>query len=358
MKISSLYILGLLLLSSLGACTDHVQEKEQQTDTVPEDSLSLWALSLLETDQNALDSSAHLLYIASLPKLSVDSQSLLQLQVQAIDNGRKKALQKVYNRIATPSKIEHTKHLDLSYQNIHYIPNKVTQYPNLRYLSLKNNRIQAINPKLRHCEKLRKLDLSSNGIKTIPFGLIYLTQLEELVLTDNLLKGLPSYFFNLRQLRSVDISNLHSGMAEFGNNIQHVPSVLLKMPKIEKLFLEKLPLRQLPNQLKQMSGLKVLSLNGNRAMNLSQAFQVLSQVPNLVALDLSFIGRRTLPRSIEKLQHLKVLIWHEERKVNQDYIRNTLQQLLPNTKIYFGEAGVATPFLRGNSIKTIERAGY
>jgi len=352
------YILGLLLLCSVAACENTSSESTNIPLKPQQDSLSSWALSILETDEKALDSSAHLLYIASLPKLPIDSQSLLQLQVHAVDQGRKKALQKVYNRIAIPNKIEQTKHLDLSYQNIHYIPNKVTQYPNLRYLSLKNNRIQAINPRLRQCSNLRKLDLSSNGIKTIPFGMIYLTQIEELVLADNLLQGLPSYFFNLRQLKSVDISNFHSGMAEYGNNIQKVPSVLFRMPHIEKLFLEKLPLRQLPNQLQQMRGLKVLSLNGNRMMNLNQAFQVLAQMPNLIALDLSFIGRRSLPQSIAKLQQLKVLIWHEERKANQDYIRNTLQHLLPNTKIYFGEAGVATPFLRGNSIKTIERAGY
>ncbi|MDC0231156.1 leucine-rich repeat domain-containing protein, partial [Aureispira] len=95
-----------------------------------------------------------------------------------------------------------------------------------------------------------------------------------------------------------------------------------------------------------------------RRLNLYQAFNVMSEMPNLIALDLSFIGRQTLPSNIGKLQNLKVLIWHEEEQINQGYILETLKDLLPDTKVYFGKKGVATPFLRGNSISTITSAGY
>ena len=350
----------LFIILCFGICTA-CQQAETATliEVPPVDTLPTWGQDVLSAAVQQQEAFSHELYILSLPKLAVDSHSLAQIQLRALAAGSQKSLQKVYNRISTPQNLrEKTKHLDLSYQNIHFIPNKVTNYPNLRYLSLKSNRIQAINPKLMHCKNLKKLDLSSNGLKQIPFGLIYVKQLEELVLADNSLSSLPSYFFNLNNLKMVDISNVHSGMAEYYNKIQTFPSVLLRMPNVEKLFLEKLPLKSLPSNLNKMRGLKVLSINGNRMMRLNQAFEVLSKIPDLVALDLSFIGRRTLPKNIAKLQQLKVLVWHEENQMNRAYIQETLQQLLPNTKIYFGQRGVATPFLRGNSISTIRKAGY
>jgi len=301
------------------------------------------------------------LYLNTLPKLPGDSSFFGQVQINALESGSQKSLRKVYQRIVTPQKtnaLENTRHLDLSDQHIHYIPNKITRYSNLRFLSLKNNHIQAINPKLSHCKKLKKLDLSSNGIKKLPFGLIYLTQIEELVLADNSLTSLPSYFYNLNNLKKLDLSNPHTAMAEYRNEITHLPKVLLRMHNIEKLFLENLPLDGLPHNMQKMSNLMVLSLKGNNKLNLNQAFNSLGKMNNLIALDLSFIGRRTLPRSISKLKNLKVLVWHENNRINRDFVLETLKELLPNTKIYFGEKGVATPFLRGNSIATLKNAGY
>lgn len=341
----------------------------QQAETAPAmlpapkakvDRLSSFGQAMLAQQQEGQESLVKELYWKSLPKLPGDSTFFGQLQVNALETGSRKALHKHYKRIITPSKInaaETTKFLDLGEQNIHFIPNKVTQYPNLRYLSLKNNQIQAINPKLSHCKKLVKLDLSSNGLHKIPFGLIYLNQIQELNLADNKLSSLPSYFYNLHNLKIIDISNVHTAMAVYYNNITAVPNVLLRMPNVQKLFLEKLPLSSLPSNLYQMTDLHVLSLNGNREMNLYKAFEVLAKQPNLIALDISFIGRRTIPQNIAKLKKLKILVWHEENHINKVFVLETLRKLLPNTKIYFGESGVATPFLRGNSISTLKNVG-
>lgn len=328
--------------------------------TAIQPAISSWQQEILDAAQHAQAGVARALYVKSLPKLPGGVDFFGQLQLNALKMGSQRALQKVYQNISTPRKknaYENTKHLDLSYQNIYYIPNKVTNYSNLRYLSLSNNRIQAINPRLTHCKKLRKLDLSSNGLKKIPFGLIHLTQIEELVLADNSLNTLPSYFFNLRNLKTIDISNLHAGMSEFYNNIQKFPTILTRMPNVEKLFLEKLPLRSLPISIQNMTNLQVLSLNGNRSLNLNQAFNKLANLPDLIALDVSFIGRQTLPQSIQKLKNLKILIWHEEHKKNRFFIEETLRIWLPNTKIYYGKKDVATPFLRGNTVNTIRKVG-
>lgn len=317
---------------------------------------SPWQEELLSTSPKAQKSLARELYLASLPKLPNSPNFFSQIELNALKSGSQKALQRVYQNIHIPSKNKAnntTRHLDLSYQNIHFIPNKIAYLQELRYLSLSHNRIQVLNPLLTSCKKLQKLDLSSNGLQQLPFGLSYLTQIKELVLADNNLKNLPTHLSKLTNLKNLDISNVHSGMANYYNNIQYFPKVLTKMPQLEKLFLEKLPLSYLPASIQQMQGLKVLSLNGNRALNLNQVFINLAKVPNLIALDLSFIGQRTLPSSIQKLQHLKVLIWHEEQQKNRAFIEETLRAWLPNTQIFYGKKGVATPFLRGNTITTL-----
>jgi Leucine-rich repeat (LRR) protein len=325
-----------------------------------EDSLTAWEEQLLTIPEEIQDTIAQELYIKSLPKLPGGDNFFGNLQLGALQHGSNKSLKRVYQSISTPYKnnaYERTKHLDLSYRNIYYIPNKVANYPNLRYLSLSNNHIQALNPQLAYCKKLRKLDLSSNGMTKLPTSLTLLTQIDELVLADNRLNSLPAYFANLRNLRTIDISNLHSGMAEYYNNITKFPAVLTRMSNVEKLFLEKLPIRSIPNSIRNMRNLQVLSLNGNRSINLTQAFNTLANVPDLIALDLSFMGRRTLPQSIQKLKNLKILVWHEENHRNRIFIEETLKRWLPNTKIYYGKKGVATPFLRGNTVNTIRNVG-
>lgn len=354
------YFFVLILLLICSAC----QQAETSIGSIQKnttDTLSNWDKELLSLSSNAQESLVEELYQKSLPKLPGDEDYFSSLQLNALESGSQKSLHKEYQRIVVPqgnNAYEKTKHLDLADQEIHFIPDKVANYPNLMYLSLKNNYIQAINPKLANCKNLKKIDLSSNGLSTLPFGIIYLNQVEELVLADNKLTSLPSYFYNLTNLRSLDISNVHAKMAIYGNNIEEIPLAVLKMPHLEKLFLDKLPLRKLPYEMRYMKNLYVLSLSRNSTLNLSQAFDILATLPNLVALDISFSGRITLPSNITKLKNLKVLVWHEERKANQTYIIQTLKDLLPNTKIYYGESGVATPFLRGNSIETLKQAGY
>ena len=353
-----------LLLLSIYFCYSCLEGETSPMMDIPmviEDTLTAFDKNILTIQDKIQDDLVEELYILSLPKLPHDKNYLGKLQLSALEFGSQKALYKVYQKISIPyenNNYDIVKHLDLSYQNIHFIPNKITRYHNLQYLSLKSNLIQAINPKLSLCKKLRKVDLSSNGLKKIPFEMIFMTQIKELVLADNNLTTLPSFLFKLINLKSIDISNFHTNMAEYYNDIQHVPKVLFRMPGIEKLFLDKLPLRNLPDDLNKMTSLKVISLNGVRGLNLFQAFNVMAEMPNLIALDLSFIGRQSLPSNIAKLQNLKVLVWHEEEQMNQGFILETLKDLLPGTKVYFGEKGVATPFLRGNSISTLKSAGY
>lgn len=344
--------MGLLLL----ACAD-----KPKIEVVPNsapivvtlDSLSPLAQTVLRAQQQSYQQVLTWLDAGELPTC-IQAEDWATDHLSAVLGGSEHLLHPHYRRIYNISQ-RPSRHVDLSFQQLSYLPDRVCRSPDLRYLSLSNNQLKALNPLLAQCAQLRKLDLSSNGFKHLPEGVLQLAQVHELILSDNLLASLPLSFARLHSLRILDIGNLHPSTAQHHNQVQHFPSVLLQMPLLEKLFLGKLPLRHLPNTLYRMEGLRVLSLNGNRAMQWNSAFQILGRMPQLLALDISFIGRRRLPESIRQLQNLKILIWHEENQGNKEFVETTLRQWLPNTKIYYGKKGVATPFLRGNSIKTIEK---
>ncbi len=295
------------------------------------------------------------LFILNQPVLNWNSIQFDRIQRRAIVSGARRYLRGHFGKIGVPSDST-LKYLDLSFRAIRYLPNSIAKNKNLRYLSLRGNRLLALNPVLAQCPYLRKVDLSANQWRQVPFGIIYLDQVEELNLSDNFLSTLPSYFYNLRGLKVLDISNVHPKMALGNNQFTQIPSVLFKMNGLERLFLDKLPLTTLSSKLALMDHLRIVSVNGCSKLNMYQAIEQLAQVDSLVALDISFVGRRRLPENIGKLQHLAVLIWHEEYDQHTDYVENELKKLLPNTQIFYSVKRHSTPFLRGNSIKTIRNA--
>ncbi len=342
-----------LLLSSCWYCIS-CQSPPPASESTSSPILSNFGKKLLQEQAQTENDIAHQVWLESVPKLpELFEATCFQMQTSALQAGAYQSIQPIANKTRTPYDTTIT-YLDLSRQNLYYIPDRIGNYTRLKYLSFRYNQIQAINPRMARCTALRRLDLSSNQLQDVPFGVVYLSQIHQLNLTDNKLTGLPNFFGGLSNLRVLDISNLHTQMASGYNNIQQLPPVLLRMPQLQKLFLDRLPLTSLPSRLYQMKRLQVVSLNGARLLNLSQAFDALSQVENLIALDLSFLGRRKLPTSIAKLQQLKILIWHENNGINTAFVAE-LQRLLPNCKIYYGTEN--TPFLRGNSIETLLEAG-
>ncbi len=346
-----------VLLLLVAAC----QKANPPIASVPvkKDSISHLASNLLALVYKAHEKNIDILYKASLPKLPKAIYFYGNVELNALDYGSKKALQRLYQRI--PIVFEDNekpiKYLDLSNQNIYYLPEQFARLQQLQYLSLKNNHLQAIHPNLASCHQLRKIDLSSNALQYIPEGLQYLNQLHSIDLSDNLLTTLPLSMQQMIALRSLDLSNVHPAMALYNNQFKSIPAVVYRMPWLQKIFLEKLGLQKLSSKINNIDSLQVLSLNGNPLLNLEQLFRTLEQMPQLQALDISFLGRTELPVSVSKLKHLKVLLWHEESRMNEEYILNELKYRLPNTRIYYGKPGVHSPFLRGNSIATIVKSG-
>jgi hypothetical protein len=249
------------------------------------------------------------------------------------------------------------KYLNLSERDLVVIPPEIGILKNMEELLLAYNDIRRISPQLQFCKKLRRLDLTSNIIEQLPFYVGNLQSLEELSLRDNRLSGLPNSLSKLKNLKTLDISNMHRSMAKGNNNFSYIPPSVCHLPNLERLLMEKLPIRQIPVSLLYLKNLKVLSLSGCYMLNMNNTFRILAQMPSLQVLDISFTGRARLPNEILMMKNLKVLIWQEEGNLNKAEIKR-LKNLMPNTKIYSGATGESRPFLRGNSIKTIINAGY
>lgn len=251
-----------------------------------------------------------------------------------------------------PSAMAQKRYLNLSSRGLKEIPYELGRLQSLEELLLKYNQIRSFSTSLYQCKALKRLDLSSNQLEELPNSIYQLRKLENLSLRDNKLKFLPAGFSQLRELRSLDLSNSHRSMAGAYNNFRYLPAAVYRLPKLEKLLLQRLPLQQFALNVQQMKSLRVLSIAGCYQLPLDNNLKLLAQLPKLEVLDISFLGRRTLPKSIERFKQLKVLIWQEENGVNEQAIK-ALKKILPNTRIYWGAPGEKRPFLRANSIETI-----
>lgn len=249
------------------------------------------------------------------------------------------------------------KYLNLSERDLVVVPPEIGVLKNIEELLFAYNNIRRINPQLQFCKKLRRLDLTSNIIEELPYYIGNIQSLEELSLRDNRLSSLPNSFSKLKNLKTLDISNMHRSMAKGKNNFSYIPPSACHLPNLERLLMEKLPIRQIPVSLLYLKKLKVLSISGCYMLNMNNSFRILAQMPSLQVLDISFTGRARLPNEILMMKNLKVLIWQEEGNLNKAEVKR-LKNLMPNTKIYSGATGESRPFLRGNSIKTIINAGY
>ena len=249
---------------------------------------------------------------------------------------------------------EAIKYLNLSSKGIKDLPADISRMTNLEELVANNNQLYHLNAKLIYCKRLRRIELGSNGFHCVPTLLTQFPDLEHLGMEDNNLRQFPDDLRRLKKLKSLDLSNVHKSFSHSYNSFNEVPAAVCDLLHLEKLLLEKLPLRALPEEFAQLKKLKVLSLAGNTGMDWRATFKILAELPELEVLNLSFIGRSYLPPEIGLLKQVKLIVWKEDMLVNQWYI-NRLRALLPDAAILIGREGEYLPFFRGNSTSTLLR---
>lgn len=103
--------------------------------------------------------------------------------------------------------------LNLSHNTLCYLPEELNKLPNLKELNLSHNRLSESTPKqwqwLGNClsKSLILLDLSYNELRYIPDQIVKLQNLATLHLSHNLLQTLPAGIGSLRNLKIFSASN-------------------------------------------------------------------------------------------------------------------------------------------------------
>lgn len=153
--------------------------------------------------------------------------------------------------------------------------------------------LKSLTPRIASLKRLRVLDLSFNQLTTLPAALAKLSRLQMLNLSGNQLERLPSVVSRLTGLRTLDLSlnplrqlpptlaklqrlerlDLGAGGGEgpYGELIRDFPAVLVKLPRLRELVIDRQPFeRWLPG---------LVSLTSLRLLRLGEWFRARSSNP-------------------------------------------------------------------------------
>ena len=100
-----------------------------------------------------------------------------------------------------PIRLPHLNHLDISHNQLYYLPGNFGLLLQLETLLLRYNKIKVLPDSLFRLVKLKKLDLSHNQLRTLQDDVIHLKKLEKLDVSYNKLKVLPSSLGGIRTLK-------------------------------------------------------------------------------------------------------------------------------------------------------------
>jgi len=231
------------------------------------------------------------------------------------------------------------KELDLSNNQLTYIPDDIKQLNQLEIINFKSNRIKEITNKFSYLKSLQKLDFSFNQLKNLPDCLCQLTYLKNMHLNNNKLELLPNQIGYLNQLTFLDIScnqliELPEEIAQLAqlntlivnnNQLKDLPKNIAKLSQLKKLYVNHNKLNSLPEDLKQLDSLERVEAENNNLKMLPDSFWQLKSIRrlslksnqiqfinpliqnlgNLEELDLSDNQLKSLPQEICSLTKLK-----------------------------------------------------
>lgn len=183
------------------------------------------------------------------------------------------------------AKQSRAKELDLSgsYQTIAppeliELPQSLGQLTQLQSLNLSNNRLTALPQSLGQLTQLQTLNLARNQLTALPEWLGQLTRLQKLVINSNHVTSLPNAIGELHALTYLAIE---------GNQIRNLPSSFRNLRAMQSLFLGFKDTGggnlfvEVPDQLKHLTGLKELHLDGCAISDLPHWFLQLKNLEDL-----------------------------------------------------------------------------
>lgn len=264
-----------------------------------------------------------------------------------------------YNASSFPDdfhKLKSLKKINLTNNEIEFLPAVFYKLKSLEALDLTNNKITSLPETVSKLTHLKEFILSHNNISSLPKSFSKLKNLNYLSLFGNNLSALPASFSNLSNLEHLNISN---------NNFDSFPKVILELRQLSCFKFDLT--HPLPEDFHQLINLKKLEIGLESEWNLSasaiyslknlEELQVyhtfwlleyvlfvnypkfhlsdsISLLSNLKKLDirgLSFFNFNTLPMGLKKLEYLEEL----NISSNVDLFRDSFPEVLfhlPNLK--------------------------
>lgn len=191
------------------------------------------------------------------------------------------------------SRISKLYYLSINYSNITQLPKNLGDCGQLWKIVLNNNCITSIPESISKCLRLRHLYIQNSQSRTlnIPSSIIICTDLKTLRLKRNNIETM-AYSFPSRLMH----------LSYQGNRITYIPTAFCTN-NIRHLNLNKNYLTHIPDEIVNMTHLRVLSINFNKLTVLPNDIGLM----NLAELDISRNFLTNIPNSIAKMTSLRVL---------------------------------------------------
>lgn len=153
---------------------------------------------------------------------------------------------------------------------------RLASAPRLSRLYLNDwKHLEALPPEIGGLVHLETLQLRGNGLSTLPAEIGALTGLKELDLSGNPLRSFPEACASLVSLEDLGLAGVHP-----------VPEGLRHFRRVKKLYLSRLPDRDLPAELGALTQLESLDLHSCETTD----FAVLGELRSLRTLSTSWLG--------------------------------------------------------------------
>jgi len=220
--------------------------------------------------------------------------------------------------------------LNLSDNQLTILPESLGQLTKLTELNLSDNQLAILPESLGRLTQLTNLNLSFNKLTTLPESLGQLTQLQMLDLYDNKFTSLPESLRYLTQLQSLDMSS---------NQLTLLPDWFGQLSNLKKLFLVWNDIKSLSPQIKNLHKLEELVLGSGdyyyrhtyysykepkyssnhtgfrlRPSHANQLRELPNEIGNLSALRILSLGGNKLtdiPFSLAQLDDLEILLLND-----------------------------------------------
>jgi len=166
---------------------------------------------------------------------------------------------------------------------------KIVNLENLLQLILKQNGLTCLPSEIGALKLLKFLDVSSNKLDSLPVELYELSSLQTLILNNNKLQltSFPDVSQKecLPHLQYVDLAH---------NQIEELPSFLFRCSQLSELFMAGSLLKNVSDQIGNMSQLKTLDLSKNSISDLPRELSNCSKLRSLLLMENPIVDRRLL----------------------------------------------------------------